>query len=343
MQTMSTATLRAPPVTAFPREPSAVWLSGLLSLGLALAAAACSGRSVESGQDAGLEAGVDVLDVRDSQSDVEPPRCGDGIRQGSEVCDGIDLGGSTCADLPGYGGGTLGCMGDCSGFDTTDCEALPPGCGNDALEAGEACDGMDFGGLGCTDYGYVSGDLWCAGDCSAILFAGCAPMMTYTCGDGVLQGEWCDGNQAVDSCQDFGFTGGTMGCTPGCHYDFGGCLGDTCALNGEYGDGDFCDPCPLTGGTEDPDCAQLCGVADGWCASYLHLELGFSTCVAMTGLPDPDCGICGNGIAEDVELCDGTDLAQHTPVQPDCLEFGFAGGALACDANCNYDTSGCFF
>jgi hypothetical protein len=304
----------------------------------------CDGRSVSPDQDGShslLDAGdagdmIDVIDMRDSLPDVVTVTCGDGVRGGDEVCDGVDLGGVTCADLPGFVSGVLGCLGDCSGYDTAGCVPAGPGCGNQAIDPGEVCDGVDLDGLGCTDFGYAEGDLWCAGDCSGFLLHGCYPPLPGTCGDGVLE-EWCDGNLFIDDCEYFGFTGGTLGCTAGCHYDFSGCIGDACAAEGLYGNGD-CDPCPLMGGTEDPDCAQYCGVADGWCTSYVFYELGIEVCSVMTGLPDPDCGVCGNGVADWYESCDGNDMGFMT-----CQDLDFSGGTLACDANCIFDTAGCVF
>jgi len=48
--------------------------------------------------------------------------CNNNIKEGSEQCDGSDLGTppKTCTDL-GYTGGTLTCKGDCTGFDTSSC------------------------------------------------------------------------------------------------------------------------------------------------------------------------------------------------------------------------------
>jgi hypothetical protein len=48
-----------------------------------------------------------------------PPACGDGVRDSAEVCDGSDLGGSTCHGL-GYHSGTLACTAGCT-FDTSGC------------------------------------------------------------------------------------------------------------------------------------------------------------------------------------------------------------------------------
>jgi hypothetical protein len=46
--------------------------------------------------------------------------------------------------------------------------------------------------------------------------------------------------------------------------------------------------------------------------------------------------ICGNGIAEDREACDGGDLKGNT-----CKGLGYGSGTLLCDASCSFDTSAC--
>jgi len=46
--------------------------------------------------------------------------CGDGVRNGSEGCDGSDLSGASCTSL-GYAGGTLTCTAAC-GFNTASCD-----------------------------------------------------------------------------------------------------------------------------------------------------------------------------------------------------------------------------
>ena len=68
---------------------------------------------------------------------AEPSSCGDGVVQGTEGCDGTDLGGHTCEDVLAPGAaGTPSC--------TAACE-LAPGtcqlCGNGIVEGTEECDG----------------------------------------------------------------------------------------------------------------------------------------------------------------------------------------------------------
>ncbi len=47
--------------------------------------------------------------------------------------------------------------------------------------------------------------------------------------------------------------------------------------------------------------------------------------------------VCGNGVREGGEQCDGADLGGAT-----CASQGFSGGTLACKGNCAFDTAGCF-
>ena len=55
-----------------------------------------------------------------------------------------------------------------------------------------------------------------------------------------------------------------------------------------------------------------------------------------TGDGDPP-AMCGNGIIDDGEQCDGGNLGGFT-----CVDLGYDGGTLACDMiTCTFDASGC--
>ena len=56
-------------------------------------------------------------------------------------------------------------------------------CGNGVKDAGEGCDGTDFGGLACTDYGYNTGSLTCSASCT-IDISGCSNVATGGGGGG---------------------------------------------------------------------------------------------------------------------------------------------------------------
>jgi hypothetical protein len=58
-----------------------------------------------------------------------------------------------------------------------------------------------------------------------------------------------------------------------------------------------------------------------------------------TGDGDADTGnaVCGNGIIDDGEQCDGGNLGGFA-----CVDLGYSGGTLGCDMiTCTYDASAC--
>ena len=66
---------------------------------------------------------------------------------------------------------------------------------------------------------------------------------------------------------------------------------------------------------------------------YQEKSLGFDILVGFQG---EDGTVCGNGLKEIDEQCDGTDLGGQT-----CLAYSFTGGDLTCNTNCTFDTSAC--
>lgn len=146
--------------------------------------------------------------------------CGDGVKNGLEVCEGEDLGQAACTDL-GFYGGTLACNAECQ-FNTSGCLGR---CGDSVVQgsAGEECDGAVFAGATCEQLGFYGGALACTSLCK-IDDTGCAA--SGRCGDGTLDAghEDCDG-QIPDNvtCLSLGHYGGALACDESCAFDTGGC------------------------------------------------------------------------------------------------------------------------
>ncbi len=124
------------------------------------------------------------------------PRCGNGIAESREQCDGTDLRGRSC-ETEGFASGTLTCATTCT-LDTSACTNEPaPACGDGVVNQDtEACDGDDLYGLTCADLDYDGGTLSCDASCQ-FDERGCTvdPPASAECGNGVLDGafEECDG------------------------------------------------------------------------------------------------------------------------------------------------------
>jgi hypothetical protein len=133
------------------------------------------------------------------------------------------------------------------------------------------------------------------------------------------------------SCGDFGeFASGTLGCTDACDR----VLTDDC-LPPRCGDGivnldDVCDDTDLAG--------QTCATAGNFTGGTLACKAdctGFDT----SACTEPT---CGDGVAEGMEGCDGSDFKGATCVSIGMMTMtGFGAGDLGCTATCEVDTSAC--
>ena len=95
--------------------------------------------------------------------------CGDGIMQGSEICDGSAAFADTCESL-GFAGGMLMCAQNGCVFDTSLCSA----CGNNVIDGAEVCDGADLGVATCASIGLFGTVLGCSDTCDT--FIGCVDL-----------------------------------------------------------------------------------------------------------------------------------------------------------------------
>jgi hypothetical protein len=286
--------------------------------------------------------------------------CGDGVREGSEACDGDDVGTETCL-TQGYYGGSLGCTSACA-LDLSGCLGA---CGDEVVNGTEDCDGSALGGQTCVTLGFHGGDLGCTSTC-AFDRSGCEGY----CGDGeATAGEDCDGEDlGAATCQTEGFHTGTLACTTGCTLDTSGCseyCGDgarngpeacdgtdlgttTCVTEGFYGGTVSCTgSCTVSTSL----CTGFCGdgelsgaePCDGThlgtssCADQGYYQ-GAVTCTAGCAVSYAGCSErCGDGVRNGAEICDDADLGGAT-----CVTEGFASGVLSCAAGCGgVVTTGC--
>ncbi len=152
------------------------------------------------------------------------------------------------------------------------------------------------------------------------------------CGNGLIdEGESCDGTNLNDrTCEmvSDNFIGGTLKCSAACTWDVSSCTTEA----GECGDG-------IIAGLE------VCDGTNLGTATCTSLGLGFtggtlacsSTCISYdTALCVAETSECGNGIIEEFEACDETNLGGVT-----CESLGFAGGTLGCRSDCQFDASQC--
>ncbi len=252
--------------------------------------------------------------------------CGNGVVDGDESCDGEDLGGQTCADRPGFVGGTLTCLNDCT-FDTAQCEADTAGAvvRINEVTSSEITEG-DYAGAGDAIELYNAGEQ--PADLSGFLLSDEAdfpPDKSYTFPDGTMlaPGEFLVLVKLDETTM--------MG-----DYDFG--ISSTNPETLRLGDatGAVVHSIDFVGSDAS---ISWCSVPDG--------DGEWQTCVRTFGGPN-EAGaadettagepMCGDGVREGDEACDGDDLGGLECVD---VSGNFTGGTLACAADCTLDTTGC--
>jgi hypothetical protein len=157
--------------------------------------------------------------VCDADQDCRLPGCGNLIVEDGEQCDGP----FECSDY-GFDPGTGVCNFDCT-IDEESCRCngifcgggegcfgsscFEPTCGDGRIDSPEECDGEEFGGLGCRDFGFLDGALGCdeirctidPSPCECTPGTFCAPPLVCVAGDcRCEEGQTrCEGN-AEEAC-----------------------------------------------------------------------------------------------------------------------------------------------
>jgi hypothetical protein len=249
-------------------------------------------------------------------------RCGDGVVEGTERCDGTNFGSepATC-EARGFAGGMLTCTSSCT---VTERACVAPGCGNGILErnAGETCEGQNLDGKSCTSEGFAGGDLACDATCRL----DATRCVRAGCGNGIREsGEECETNDLVGAtCQSRGFLQGNLACSSSsCTFDTSGCVAPGCG-NGILEASEQCEGQNLAN--------QSCtSIGLGFTAG--DLRCGNDCRFDTSGCRQAQ---CGDEVREGAEECDGSDLGGNA-----CNTRGFQSGSLGCTAGCRFDTSQC--
>lgn len=210
-----------------------------------------------------------------------------------------------------------------------------PICGDGFIDPGELCDnyGPVFGVIDeCTDFTtFLGGELGCDSDCQ-LDKSRCDSHPK--CGNGVMDpGEQCDKNGPlfgeIYDCKNIpDFSGGTIRCMDNCMIDTSGCFPiDTCG-NGILDPGEECDGTDL--GSVPDGCNEYDSIFTGGQLKCTKCHIDTSACEGVVG-------ICGDGMLNPEETCDGDKFG----VIKTCTDLeGFTGGDISC-VNCGLNTESC--
>ena len=245
--------------------------------------------------------------------------CGNGAIDADEECDGSELGGAVCADVnPAYSGGTLACGASCT-FDASGCE-LPPDTPLVTLNE-------------ITSEGVLEGDFMSPNDAIELHNAGT--------GTADLSGWQISDDPGLPPDKTYVIPDGTM-LEPGAFmvlFSF-----DMDTMSGELPFG-ISDSMVENIVLADPEGGAVDTVAvDGYAAqiSYCRVPDGLGPwfqCNQTFGAANEQAAnICGNGVLEAPEECDGTELGGATC---ESLDLGFNGGTLSCRPACGIDADAC--
>ncbi len=209
-------------------------------------------------------------------------------------------------------------------------------CGDGKInQGGEECDGTTFGLVNsCLQYtNFIGGTLKCTNGCT-IDTSNCQTLPK--CGNSFIdKGESCDGITfgQIKTCADYNgtFTSGSVKCTSTCQLDTSSCTEAPKCGNSFIDKGESCDGTNL--GPLNGNCVNYNpSTFTGGTLSCKQCQLDTSNCQGVQG-------ICGDGILNIGESCDGAIFGAVKT----CTAYGssFTGGELKCTSTCQLDTSSC--
>lgn len=253
------------------------------------------------------------------------PVCGDGVCEGDEspitcsedcgtcgngICDPLEQAATCPQDCTGCGNGV------CDGGETPSTCPADCTCGNgvcDAAENSTNCPQDCVCGDGTCDGG--ENPVNCPQDCG--------------CGNNVFEpqfGEECEGFDFGGlTCLDVNCTGGILSCNADCTLSASTCTG-----------------CQIVCGDGVRDVGEECDGSDfgGMICLDVQCTGGILSCNNDCTISRATCTgcqpVCGDGVVEGSEQCDGNDLNGQT-----CQSLGLGFGTLACNVDCTFNVSGC--
>lgn len=189
---------------------------------------------------------------------------------------------------------------------------------------------------------FTGGTLGCHTGCT-FNTAGCVNPNPPKCGDNSINviGEYCDGTDLgqYNSCEAFGYSGGTLGCYPAgnaneCEYDLSGCTDPGLHICGDRtidtpNSGNMNEEC------DGPLASTSCVGTDSYTGGSKSCSTGCLIDISQCTGGTPS---CNDGVVNQLtEECDKTDLQGLT-----CGYLGFSvSDGLSCSNTCKLDTSGC--
>ncbi len=171
------------------------------------------------------------------------------------------------------------------------------------------------------------------------------------CGDGILNGdEMCDGNEfLMDSvlCEDwsFEFESGTVTCNHDCTINMEKCIPyvppQNCG-NGIVDEDEQCDGSSFADMYREPMTTSSCRdfslfFSGGTLSCNDNCTVNTENCTSDL----EEMGICGNGILETGEFCDGDLYNDELDLTCNSWWSGFTDGNLVCDENCDFSLENC--